>query len=297
MKRKLPTLQSLLTFEAVGRNGSLWKAAGELSVTHSAVSYQLRSLEDQMNVGLLEKKGRHVQLTHQGRQLLSTLTESLDRIHGTIGELKNDFTGRAIKIATTPAIASSPILEYASEFIEQFQLVEFIWVPIARIDESVDLVISWQDVHVPGEKEVTQIHTTYFPVCSPNLLHLGPPLSRVEHLANHVLIHGNYDGGDWKHLLSSLGYGDVRAKSNMYLGDTFVAHQGARAGCGIAIGDEILVERDLREGRLIRPLPISAPAPAPFCIITPHRSRNNALVQAFKRWFMSKVSKLPSSSY
>jgi LysR family glycine cleavage system transcriptional activator len=293
MKRRLPTLQSLLTFEAVGRNGNLRRAASELSVTHSAVSYQLRHLEEQLDIPLLGRRGRQITLTPQGRRLLATLTESLDQIHGMIGELKEPTAERSIKIATTPAIASAPILEYAREFIEQFQLVEFTWVPITQIDDSVDLVISWRDVHVPGEKEVTHIQTAYFPVCSPNLLHLGPPLTRIEHLGQHTLIHGNYDGSDWQHLLNGVGRSEIRPKSNMYLGDTFVAHQAARAGCGIAIGDEILVERDLREGQLIRVLSISVPSPAPFCMITPHRSRNNSLVQAFKRWFMSKVGDLP----
>jgi LysR family glycine cleavage system transcriptional activator len=162
MKRKLPTLQSLLAFEAVGRNGSLRKAAGELSVTHSAVSYQLRSLEDQTHIPLLRKKGRQIELTPQGRRLLSALTDSLDQIHGVLGELANPLTEHTIRIATTPAIASSPILEYLSEFVEQYQVVEFVWVPISLIDDSVDLVVSWREVHVPGEKEVTQIHTTYF---------------------------------------------------------------------------------------------------------------------------------------
>ncbi|GIK95875.1 MAG: transcriptional regulator [Alphaproteobacteria bacterium] len=294
MKRKLPTLQSLITFEAVGRNGNLYRAASELSVTHSAVSYQLRHLEEQLEIPLLGRKGRQISITPQGQRLLATLTESLDRIHGVIGELQEPISERSIKIATTPAIASSPIMEYAREFIEQFRLVEFTWVPITQIDETVDLVISWRDVHMPGEKEVTHIQTTYFPVCSPNLLHLGAPLSRIDHISEHTLIHGNYDGSDWNHLLRGIGRGEIRAKANMYLGDTFVAHQAARAGCGIAIADEILVDRDLREGQLIRVLSVSVPAPAPLCTITPHRSRNNLLVQAFKRWFMSKVGDLPS---
>ena len=294
MKRKVPTLQSLITFESVGRNGNLHRAASELSVTHSAVSYQLRHLEEQLDIPLLGRKGRQIVLTPQGRRLLATLTDSLDEIHGLIGELKEPLSERSIKIATTPAIASSPILEYAREFIEQFSLAEFTWVPITQIDETVDLVISWRDVHVPGEKEVTHIHTTYFPVCSPNLLHLGAPLSKIEHIREHTLIHGNYDGSDWDHLLQGIGRREIHAKANMYLGDTFVAHQAARAGCGIAIADEILVERDLREGQLIRVLSVSVPAPAPFCMITPHRSRNNATIRAFKRWFMNKVSDLPT---
>jgi LysR family glycine cleavage system transcriptional activator len=111
-----------------------------------------------------------------------------------------------------------------------------------------------------------------------------------------VLIHGNYDGSDWHHLLAGLSRSEIRPKANIYVGDTFVAHQGARAGCGIAIGDEILVDRDLREGRLIRALPVSVPAPAPFFIITPHRSRGNPLVQAFKRWFIGKIANLPRTT-
>ena len=293
MRRHLPSLNSLVAFEAVGRNGNLQRAARELLVTHSAVSHQLRCLGEQVETALFEKNGRKLELTPRGRRLLETVTTSLDQIESVLSEINRDIGDRSLKIATTPAIASAPILEYVAEFIEQNQLADFSWVPIDQIDETVDLIISWRPVHVPGEKEVTHIHTNYFPVCSPGLLHRSDRLTSIEDLRGHILIHGNYDGADWKHFLAGLGHEGFQPKSHMYLGDTFVAHQAARGGCGIAIGDEILVDRDLREGSLVRALPISVPAPAPFCIVTPYHSQSSDMVQSFKRWFMRKVAETP----
>ncbi|NMM46534.1 LysR family transcriptional regulator [Rhodospirillaceae bacterium KN72] len=292
MRRRMPPLTSLATFEAVGRNGSLTLAAEELGVTHSAVSHQIRNLESRMAVPLFLEKGKRLSLTAEGKRLLDTLSGSLDEWQSVIEDFQRRGKGHGLKVATSTAIASASIPEYAAEFIQAHHLDEFTWVPIDQIDDSVDLIISWRDIRMAGDLDVTHIHTNYFMICSPKLMHGSPPPRSLRDLSDHVLLHGDYDQADWRHFLSNLDQGRLQPKANMFLGNTFVAHQAARNGCGIAIGDEIMVDRDLRDGSLICPLPLFVPAPAPIRVITPFHSRNNPIAQGFKSWFIRKVSQL-----
>lgn len=295
MRRKIPPLNALAVFEAVARSGNIGQAADSLGVTHSAVGHQIRGLESWMDVPLFQKKGRHLMLSRHGQRLAKALTSSFDAIESCVAELAQpDAEQRTLKVASSTAIASTALPGYAAEFMRTHGLAEFNWVPLEDMNDDVDLIITWKPAEISGDVETVQVSVTYFMVCGPELLHVPLP-RRLDDLSEHTLIHGDQDGADWTRFLSLLGRSDITPKANMYLGNIFVAHQAARNGCGIAIGDEIMVDGDLRKGTLIRPLLDSVPSPAPIRIISPFRSRNNALAKDFKRWFLEKVSHLPTS--
>lgn len=90
MKRCLPTLSSLRAFEAAARWGSFKDVAGELSVTPTLISHQVRSLEDQLGVQLFERFNRRVELTPEGRVYAATLSRAFDDINDVTGQLRPD---------------------------------------------------------------------------------------------------------------------------------------------------------------------------------------------------------------
>ena len=79
MNRKLPSLKSLRVFESVARNKSFRKAADELCVTHSAVSHQIKQLEQELDVFLFQRNGRSISLTKQGEFLYPVINDSFDK--------------------------------------------------------------------------------------------------------------------------------------------------------------------------------------------------------------------------
>lgn len=293
MRRKIPPFGALIAFEVVGRTKSLGLAAIEMGVTHSAISHQIRNLEKHMNAPLFIEKGRALSLTWHGQKLANTLSQAFDDIERDFSDLNAPpHSKKSLKIATSTAIASTAIPHYAAEFMRQHDLVDFTWVPVDEMGDDVDLIVSWKPVQVSGEVDVIQIPINYFLVCSPKLLHEQDPPKNLRDLTKHTIIHGDSAGHEWRRFLKLVGHPDIVPKSNMYLNNTFVAHQAARSGCGIAIGDEIMVDQDLRDGLLICPLPYTAPSPSPIRIITPFHSQNNPVVQEFKEWFLRKVSQL-----
>jgi LysR family glycine cleavage system transcriptional activator len=110
MRRKLPPLRALVAFEATARHQSVKDAAEELNVTQSAISHQLRQLEENVGVVLFVRKGRGLSLTKSARQLLPRLTAALDDISGITREIGPD-KGRAIRIGALATPALSILIE------------------------------------------------------------------------------------------------------------------------------------------------------------------------------------------
>ncbi|NNB52411.1 LysR family transcriptional regulator, partial [Pseudomonas fragi] len=82
--KNLPPLATLITFEAVGRNGSFTRAASELCLTQSAVSKQIRALEDHLKLALFERQARGIGLTLAGASLFSEVSTLLERLQHSV---------------------------------------------------------------------------------------------------------------------------------------------------------------------------------------------------------------------
>ncbi|PKP77779.1 MAG: LysR family transcriptional regulator, partial [Alphaproteobacteria bacterium HGW-Alphaproteobacteria-3] len=78
--RRLPSLKALRAFEAAARHGSFSQAAAELSVTHAAISHQVRALEEALGAPLFHRTGRHVELTERGQKLVPVLTAAFEQM-------------------------------------------------------------------------------------------------------------------------------------------------------------------------------------------------------------------------
>lgn len=289
-RRRLPPLNSLLAFEAVGRHLNMSRAADELGVTYSAVSHQMRTLEAHFDVALFAAKGRQMKLSRHGQRLLDTLKGSFDSIERRIIETNERTNPRHLKIAASTAIASSSIPAYSSQFIIENELVDFTWMPLESIDETVDVIIAYSEIPDVGEADVTYLSLNYFVVCTPLLPENRAPPETLAQLSEHVFIHGDYDGAEWQRFLNILGYRQIMPRANMYLGNYLLSNRAAKNGCGLAIADELMVHNELAAGTLIQPLPHSVPAPQPARIILPTRSLKNKLALHFRDWFVHTVT-------
>ena len=86
MARRLPPLNSLRAFEAAGRHLSFTKAAIELTVTQAAISHQVKTLEDNLNLALFKRLPRQLELTRAGQLLLPVVRSSFDSISNSVAE-------------------------------------------------------------------------------------------------------------------------------------------------------------------------------------------------------------------
>lgn len=175
MKRNLPPLNALRSFESAARLGSMSKAADELSVTHAAISHQIRGLEDWFGRPLFHREHRRIRLTEAGGQLLPVLSESLDRIADRIDRLRDPHRRTVLTINSAPSIAYRWIVPRLMRFSREHPGVDVrlqhSMVVIDNLSHSgVDVAIRHGRGGWPGFAETRLLPGYGQPMASPSLL-------------------------------------------------------------------------------------------------------------------------------
>jgi LysR family glycine cleavage system transcriptional activator len=134
MKRNLPSLNALRAFEAAARLASISKAADELSVTHAAVSHQIRGLEDWFEQPLFHREHRRIRLTEAGAELLPVMSDSLDRIAERVGRLRNPDRRTVLTITSAPSIAYRWIVPRLMRFSAEHRGIDI------RLQHSMEVI-------------------------------------------------------------------------------------------------------------------------------------------------------------
>jgi DNA-binding transcriptional LysR family regulator len=308
--RDLPSLDLLKGFEAAARNLSFTKAAAELFITQSAISRQIKTLEDQLGVALFRRHHRDLLLTEAGQTLFKTSGEILRLLRDTTGRLRNARSGM-LTVASTVSFAALWLVPRLNAFR---QLHPEIDVRISATNEmqdlereSIDLSIRYTVQKNAGENAQWLFGESAFPVCSKSLLQGGDrksgKLKSPQDLARYVLLH--YDDierrSPW--LSWNVWFELVRAQDLKPAGSLRFSHydqmiQAAVDGQGIALGRSPLVDRFLRNGQLVLPFGkrfVSSPADSRgYFIVVPPGSSARSEVADFSRW-LQQEAKLSSA--
>lgn len=288
--QRLPSLVALRAFEALVRQGSIGRAALELHVTHGAVSHQVKKLEEELGMALVERQGKGVRLTAAGRQLSQQISGAFDQLRDIRRNLPSEQPAGELRIACAPALLArvSSLLE---RFLRSYQEVALHLLPMSADLGAVDLVISFGETHIEGQRFAALGDIHYFPVCSPRLLNTQEQLRRPRDLARQVLLHED-DGFDWGRYFLAAGVPGLQARQNVYLPDAYLTIRAALAGGGVTISDHILAGEELAEGRLVRLFDIAFPAPHPYFLIIPPHGRQ-ALAREFSDWLIRELEAIP----
>lgn len=287
--QRMPSLVALRAFEALVRQGSIGRAALELHVTHGAVSHQVKKLEEELGMALVERRGKGVRLTPAGRQLSRQISGAFDQLRDIRRTLPGAQPSGELRIACAPALLAR-VASLLEKFLRNYQEVALHLLPISADLGTADIVISFAETHIEGQRFAALSDIRYFPVCSPRLLNTQEQLRRPRDLARQVLLHED-DGFDWGRYFLAAGVPGLQARQNVYLPDAYLTIRAALAGGGVTISDHILAGEELAEGRLVRLFDIDFPAPHPyFLIIPPHG--HQALAREFADWLIRELEAL-----
>ncbi|MGN8116699.1 LysR substrate-binding domain-containing protein [Labrys sp. 22185] len=294
--RNLP-LGVLRTFEAAARHESLTRAAGELALTDSAVSHQLRRLEEVLGYPLFHKAGRGVVLTDAGRVFAKTVSAALQDITNTALRLSEaDQDGGRIGIACPPMFASGWLAKNLADFCQDHLAVEchIKLTENHRIHELVDADIGivfgaggWDD------KWSAQLaHVSIMPVCSPTLFQrIGRRITSPLELRSAILLHWD-DGAEWRRWLSEAGERDFGPySSHLYCSDLGMAIDLAINGTGVALASDTLSGADVRSGTLLRPFSTAIDAFGGWYVVSTHAGLQRSGVRLFLRWLLARFGK------
>ena len=241
----LPHLAFFQGFEAAARTLSFTKAAEELFITQSAVSRQIKSLEDNLGLTLFERRPRSLTLTEDGQTLYRIATDVLDRLQSATDQLRAETGARQLSITTTTGLASLWLIPRLRHFTALHPDID---VRISATTETLNLERSLIDLAIRHckpetvpEGAVRLFGDEMIPVCSRALLRdKTRPLKRPQDLAHHTL-------------LTALGIGDLKSAGALHFSQYEQMIQAAISGQGVALGRQALVSDLIESGALVAP--------------------------------------------
>jgi len=302
MLRRLPSLGGLKTFEAAARHLSFTRAAEELGVTPAAVSYQIRGLEEQLEVALFIRSTRAMQLTEGGSLLIAALTQAFDGIAQAVARLK-ELNGRPrLTITTGPSFAAKWLVPRLHRFLLQNSSADVRVEVSQEIAElgwtGIDVAIRFGHGNYPEMRVDRLFDEVISPVCSPKLAAGNPPLKQPRDLRHHTLIHVEWQAEgatwpDWRMWMLAAGIASDEPLRALHFSQTSLAVQAAIDGQGVALSESTLVADDIAAGRLVHPFDVSirGPAPLAYYLVSPRRS-SSLLVEAFRDWIIAEARQM-----
>ncbi|WP_335944294.1 transcriptional regulator GcvA [Pseudomonas sp. G166] len=297
MAARTPSLNGLKAFECAARHMSFTKAADELSVTQTAVSHQIRRLEDELGVRLFLRLKDGLALTNEGQAYLPGISSAFHEIRCATERLLDSGNNSVLTISTLVSLASKWLLPRLASFQEAFPDID---VRVTASTELVDFRKGGIDAAIrygfgdwKGLRADWLMADEIFPVCSPTLLEGRNALSSPADLANQTLLQvSGMTCNDWNLWLSAAGQPTKFAEDARLTFDlAMMAVQAAIDGLGVCIGRSSYVDDDLKAGRLVAPFNLRLKSDLGFYLVTPLESANSEKVQAFRTWLMDLVSR------
>ena len=283
----LPSLKMIGTFEAAGRLKSFKDAADELHVTPGAVSHQIRSLEQELDMKLFLRESRAVNLTLEGKDLFEVVSSSLNEIGQTVKKLRELNETQHISIGSTTAVLSMWLSQKIAQFWREYghiQINQEVRDRPFRRPLSLDLIIEYS-TNPPEETSNILFEDTLLPLCSPEFE--GKNISRLEQLSKSYLIH--LDAKDtnwtsWANWFETLDYNgeiSVRHRVNNYA----IALQLAQDGMGVVLRWRHLVKPLIESGSLIPITKYEIAAPGKFYLIQ-SKGNQKKYSKIFSEWLL-----------
>jgi LysR family glycine cleavage system transcriptional activator len=299
-RNALPALDLLVGFEAAARHLSFTKAGDELYLTQSAVSRQIKELEEQLGVPLFQRRHRALTLTEAGQQLYAAAAQVLSTMRSTTERLRAQAgRRRPLAVTTTNSFASLWLIPRLANFTREHPGVDVRITADVRVQDlerdGLDIALRHGPAALAGPDAVRLFGEKVFPVCSPKLLK-KIPLAKPADLRHHVLLH--YDDPDarhpwlhWKTWLEVEHIADLKPAGTLSFSGFEQIIPAAVAGHGVALGRSPLVKNLLDSGELVAPFKSQAdPARAYFAVVA-KSAASRPEVKDFVEWLKAEAKR------
>jgi LysR family glycine cleavage system transcriptional activator len=299
-RRSRLSLDLLQGFEAAARHLSFTRAAQELSLTQSAISREIKTLEEQLGQPLFIRVNRGLRLTDAGQTLKLAVGQALALVDEATGQLAGSRGTETLTVTTSAPLASTWLVPRLWRFLSVRPHVDVRCVAAdQKLDlerERLDVALRWvpPGLMVAGGEPLFEVEL--FPVCAPALARdRTRSLAAPADLANHVLLDletftGKGPWSDWGPWLDAMNMRDLKPTGTLRFSHYDQVVQAAIDGSGIAIGRKPHNMRHLRDGLLLAPLGDRARVSfgTYFALVRP-RSAKRQVVQEFVNWLRDEI--------
>jgi LysR family glycine cleavage system transcriptional activator len=312
MATDLPPLNALRAFEAAARHLSFKKAAGELHVSPTAVSHQIRTLEAYLHVRLFRRLHNALELTEAAQVALPKLREGFQCLIEAVEALGTKTAVRILSIAAPPAFVTKWLVPRLQRFVARHPEIEVrIGATMHAVDrrhtepnagaesaataeEGPDLEIRFGTGRYPGCRVEKLLSVNVLPVCSPRLVEGEQALRSQEDLRHQTLLHDdalrlNDEQAEWAVWLNRAGVPNAEATRGPHLSHAALVLDAAADGLGVALTIEPLAAVDLATGRLVAPFELRIPLSSAYYVVCQQARENQPHIMAFREWLLAEA--------
>ncbi|KML53584.1 LysR family transcriptional regulator [Burkholderia cepacia] len=298
--RSLPSLDFLRGFECAARHLSFTRAGQELNVTQSAVSRQVKALEEQLRIELFHRHIRSLTLTDKGRELYDAIAFALSDLESVIGKLSSSVGQRSISLSTTVSFAALWLIPRLGSFRASYPDIDVRVSATSEIEDlkrkRLHLAVRYAGPCTSTDDTEVLFRERVVAVCSPSLVSAaGDAASMVpSDLDKHVLLHlddprGEWPWHAWSHLLRELGVPRLRPAGALYFSQYDQLVQAAVDGHGIAIGRRPLVDGLLKQGRLVELFPHCTVGSGSYVLVQNPDACNEFDIAVLTNWLLEQA--------
>jgi LysR family glycine cleavage system transcriptional activator len=288
----MPPLNAIRTFECAARHLSFSQAAAELHVTASAVSHQIKSLEEYLGTRLFLRKTRQVELTPEAISYLPAIRMSLEQISEATRRLMSR-QDEVIRINVAPAIAGGWLIPRLYDFYSSHAGVEIeITTSMRLVDftrSDVDLAVRYGKGQWPGLKSHLLLREELVLVCSPKLLEGDRGPQSAADLKRLPLLHVRPKETDWQEWFAAAGIEPFDLAKRIGFQSSPLMLDAVEAGLGYGIVSRHLIQQELASGRIVIPLDIRATGSNGYFLVYPDSRCDDPKVVLFRDWVLGQT--------
>ncbi|RDL44499.1 LysR family transcriptional regulator [Marinomonas piezotolerans] len=297
MKKKLPPLNWLRSFEVSARYLNFTQAAQELNMTQAAVSQQIKGLEAQLGTQLFKRLPRGLELTKSGRAYVPIVHESIERLAEVTDELFGQGQTRPLTIRSSLIFFTTWLAPRLGRFRKahpevNLRLPTNIWAE--NLDRESDMEIRYGMGDWPGMQCDRLTWDYLIPVCSPSLLSTPVPLITPNQLANYTLLHVDGYNEGWAYWLNKTGFQHIDSSQGIHFDTLISAFEMAKSGEGIALGRSSLIKEMTSTGQLVAPFEQKLPTSEAFYLLSSNKGFDHPHAELFRAWILEEVEQAKS---
>jgi LysR family transcriptional regulator, glycine cleavage system transcriptional activator len=297
--QRMPPLNALRAFEAVARHSSFARAAQELHVTKAAVAQQVRALEEDIGVRLVERNGRGLQLTESGAAGAGALAEGFALLAKAARAMREGEGRRFLVINSTPSFAATWLVgrigKFKARHPETDVLIDANPTEDALDSGAADALIRWGAGKFLGPTATLLFKEDVFPVCAPRLVAGDDPLRSPEDLARHTLLHLDWNPAHaswptWSDWLNAAGARHVEATHGVFFNNMAMTLRAAAQGQGVALTSFAIAADELAAGRLVAPFKTSVATPFGYYFVCRPNEAGSPRIKALREFLTQEAA-------
>lgn len=298
----MPPLNTLRCFEAAARHGSFIKASYELSVTPSAVSHQIKSLEEFLGIELFLRTKRKVLLTEAGADYLEPISSIFRQLDEATTDLINrQSLGGTLRLSVAPAFLSRWLMPRMERFQDQYPDVQLeLNASSGLVDFAagdMDMAIYFGDGNWPNLEKKFLRNSALAPVCNPNLIKPHQPIRTPDDMRFYPLLHVAKRKEEWHNWLKQNGLEPKLFRRGVMFSNGSLTAAAAAQGLGIALADPSLVAPEIHEGSLRILFDQHLKTQSAFYLVNQKDRKMTQPMEAFRTWVIEQMTDESDSEF